>query len=89
MENIQKFLNEAKEGIVTVEFQKIDSEEIRIMPCTLNNELSGNKVPGPMNQSVGNDHYAVWCLDRNAWRSFRTSTVIRWYTGEPMATSEK
>ena len=89
MDNIVQFLKEAKEGIVTVEFQKIDSEEIRVMPCTLNNELSGNKVPGPMNQGVENDHFAVWCLDKNAWRSFRTNTVIRWYTGEPMAHPEK
>ena len=89
MENIAQFLKEAKEGIVTVEFQKIDSEEIRVMPCTLNNELSGNKVPGPMNQGIENDHFAVWCLDKNAWRSFRTNTVILWYTGEPMAHPEK
>ena len=89
MENIAQFLKEAKEGIVTVEFQKIDSEEIRVMPCTLNNELSGNKVPGPMNQGIENDHFAVWCLDKNAWRSFRPNTVIRWYTGEPMAHPEK
>ena len=89
MDKIAEFLKEAKKGLVTVEFQKIDSEEIRVMPCTLNNELSGNKVPGPMNQGIENDHFAVWCLDKNAWRSFRTNTVIRWYTGEPMATSEK
>jgi len=88
MENIAQFLKEAKEGIVTVEFKKIDSEEIRIMPCTLNNELSGNKVPGPMNQSIDNDHFAVWCLDKNAWRSFRTNTVLRWYTGQPMSQLE-
>ena len=87
--NTKPIVDALKTGVVTVVFKKLGTGEIRTMPCTLNNELSGNKVPGPMNQSVGNDHYAVWCLDRSAWRSFRTSTVIRWYTGEPMASSEK
>jgi hypothetical protein len=88
MENIEKFLKEAKEGIVTVEFKKIDSDEIRVMPCTLNNNLSNNKVPESMNQSVDNDHFAVWSLDKNAWRSFRVSTVVRWYSGEPIVQPE-
>jgi len=88
MENIGKFLKEAKEGIVTVEFKKIDSDEIRVMPCTLNNNLSDNRVPESMNQSVDNDHFAVWSLDKKAWRSFRVSTVVRWYVGEPIVQPE-
>ena len=54
MENIEKFLKLAKQDVVTVEFRKIDTNELRIMPCTLNTELSGNKVPESMNQNKNN-----------------------------------
>jgi len=83
MKDIAKFLAEAKEGVVTVEFRKIDTEELRIMPCTLNRELSNNKVPETFSQKVDNDHFAVWCLDKDAWRSFRVNTVEQWYIGYP------
>jgi hypothetical protein len=83
MKDIAKFLAEAKQGVVTVEFRKIDTDELRVMPCTLNRKLSNNKVPESLNQSVGNDDFAVWCLDKDAWRSFRVNTVEQWYTGYP------
>ena len=53
------------------------------MPCTLNNKLSNGKVPESMNQNVNNDEFAVWSLDKNAWRGFRASTVEDWYEGYP------
>ncbi len=30
------------------------------------------------NVSPESDHVAVWCLDKDAWRSFRVNTVISW-----------
>ena len=83
MKDRNKFLELAKKGIVTVEFRKIDTQELRIMPCTLNNKLSNGKVPKGMKQNANNDDFAVWSLDKNAWRSFRTSTVEDWYEGYP------
>jgi|TARA_R110002153_G_scaffold273018_1_gene442777 hypothetical protein len=83
MKDINIFFEEAKAGIVTVEFRKIDTDELRKMPCTLNRELSNNKVPEALNQNVSNDHFAVWCLDKKAWRSFRVNTVEQWYEGMP------
>jgi len=83
MKDKVKFLDEAKAGIVTVEFRKIDTEELRIMPCTLNKEISGGKVPETFNQKPDSDHFAVWCIDRGAWRSFRVNTVEQWYKGMP------
>ena len=83
MKDRNKFLELAKKGIVTVEFRKIDTQELRIMPCTLNNKLSNRKVPEGMKQNANNDDFAVWSLDKNAWRSFRTSTVEDWYEGYP------
>ena len=82
MNNPEQFLTAALNGVVTVVFKKINTEEIRVMPCTLNEELSdGNaNINGTDTKS---DHFAVWCLDKNAWRSFRANTVIEWYEGEP------
>ena len=77
------FIKAAQEGVVTVVFKKIYDGEIRTMPCTLNRELSENNVPELIEQRDAGDNIAVWALDKNAWRSFRTDTVIEWYKGEP------
>ena len=67
-------------GTVQVIFKKIDTEEIRIMPCTLNKDvLVENGVKGCLeSMEPSSDHYAVWALDKNAWRSFRVNTVVSW-----------
>jgi hypothetical protein len=88
MKNPEKFLAEAKAGVVTVAFRKIDTNELRVMPCTLNKELSDNNVK-EINVDPASHHFAVWCLDKNAWRSFRVSTVEDWYTGYPTEVEEK
>ncbi len=81
--NVNDFINTAKKGVVTVEFRKIDTGELRIMPCTLNRQLSGNKIPEVFQQRENNDYLVVWCLDKNDWRSFRVNTVEHWYEGYP------
>lgn len=82
MSNMNGFVKAAQEGIVTVVFKKIYDGEIRSMTCTLNRELSGGNVPEVIEQKDESDNIAVWALDREAWRSFRTNTVIEWYKGE-------
>lgn len=77
--NQSEFFKAAQQGAVTVEFRKIDTNELRVMLCTLNRELSGNNVPEILEQREENEHYVVWALDKSAWRSFRVSTVERWY----------
>ena len=79
--NIKGFTKAARKGVVTVEFTKIDSGEIRVMPCTLNAELSHHNVPEIIEQREDNDHLVVWALDKEAWRSFRVSTLVQWYEG--------
>lgn len=77
------FLKEAKEGIVTVEFTKIGTGELRVMPCTLKADLMPGEATvkdiDPMS-----DNFVVWSLDKDAWRSFRVDTVTKWYTGNPV-----
>jgi hypothetical protein len=81
--NMNGFTKTAREGVVTVEFTKIDTDELRIMPCTLNPELSDHNVPEILDQKDDSDHLVVWALDKKAWRSFRRNTVKRWYKGAP------
>jgi hypothetical protein len=82
----QNLVNALKKDVVTVVFKKINTEEIRIMPCTLNEELlRENGVTGGVIKDFNpdSDHLAAWALDKKAWRSFRLETVISWEVGEP------
>lgn len=73
-------LNALKRGEVSVVFRKIDTDEIRVMPCTLNSTmLEANNVKGGVETiNPESEHFAVWALDKDAWRSFRLSTVVSW-----------
>ena len=67
-----------QKGQVTVTFQKVNSDEIRVMPCTLNSTvLEANEVSS---ESVTESPSVipVWSTDQNAWRSFRTDSIISW-----------
>ena len=81
--SINGFVEAAKKGVVTVEFRKIDTDELRVMPCTLNRELSENNVQEVIEQKDEADNIAVWSIDKQAWRSFRVNTLQAWYRGYP------
>ena len=80
-------LEKAKEGDITVVFQKINDGDVRIMHSTLNPalaELSGGSIPEVLEQRGENDNIALWCIDKQGWRSFRVNTLIDWYVGKPV-----
>lgn len=82
--DVAKFLETAKDRDVTVVFEKINGGGIRKMHCTLNPVLTEGKMAGNVeSQQSTSDHIVVWALDKDAWRSFRVSTAIEWYEGEP------
>jgi len=82
--NVEEFLKAAENGDVTIVFEKINGGGIRKMHCTLDTALIEHKMSGSVaSQRPENDHIVVWALDRDAWRSFRVSTAIEWYEGEP------
>ena len=83
----EKFLKAARAGVVTVVFEKINDGGTRIMECTLNADCSNGNVGTDFGQQSSSDHLAVWALDRDAWRSFRVSTVTDWYEGKPKSES--
>ena len=75
-----RLIEALKRGTVTVTFTKINTDEIRVMPCTLNPvvlEANGIKLE-IKDISPDTDHLAAWALDKEAWRSFRLSTVNGW-----------
>ena len=82
MDNPQRFLDTVQKGVATVEFRKIDTDELRVMPCTLNSEIAGIDI-AVKSFDPSSHHIVVWCIDKKAWRSFRVSTVERWYEGYP------
>ena len=75
-----KLISALLKGTVTVTFQKVNSDEIRVMPCTLNKKvLEANKIsPTIENVSSDSSQIPVWSLDKNAWRSFIADTVLGW-----------
>lgn len=84
---IEEFLKAAKNGIVTVEYTRVDTGEVRRMPCTLNKgicEVIAQKpIPAMvLHQNANNEYICVWAIDRAEWRDFKVSTVIGWYVGE-------
>ena len=75
-----RLIEALKRGTVTVTFTKINTDEIRVMPCTLNSVvLQAHGVKTDIKDiSPDSDHLAAWALDKEAWRSFRLSTVNGW-----------
>ena len=75
-----KLLEALQKGQVTVTFKKIDTGDIRVMPCTLQPEiLKANGVTIDINYSPTDmEAFPVWSLDKGAWRSFRLDTVEGW-----------
>lgn len=67
-------------GEVTVVFKKINTDEIRVMPCTLNPRvLEANGISTVVkSQQSESEHIVAWALDKTAWRSFRADTVVSW-----------
>ena len=76
----KSLLEALKKGTVTVTFRKIDTGELRVMPCTLNPAvLEANNVKTTINYDSQNmEAFPVWSLDKDAWRAFRIDTVEGW-----------
>lgn len=76
----QKLIKALEKGSVTVSFTKVNTGELRVMPCTLNpTVLEANGITTTVeNQSPGNDQIVCWSLDKDAWRSFNANTVVSW-----------
>lgn len=69
-----KIVEMLQKNVCQVTFEKVNGE-IRVMPCTLRRDIvplyehSSNKKPN-------NETVAVWCMDKESWRSFRVESVV-------------
>jgi hypothetical protein len=64
----------------TVTFTKVNGE-IRVMPCTLKEDIIPKPPVDVASKSVVKRHenqnvVSVWCLDKKEWRSFRVDNVV-------------
>ena len=77
----KKIVDALKKGVVTVVFKKLDTGETRIMPCTLNNDISETEMI--IKEYSSPDTLIMWALDKKAWRDVRVDTIVEWYEGYP------
>lgn len=72
---IKEFM--AKNSKCIVEFKKVDGT-LRKMPCTLDNSLITYIPVKSLTEEVVVNYgtIAVWCLDKSAWRAFKTDNVV-------------
>ncbi len=71
-----------QKDIVTVVFEKLDTGEIRTMPCTLNQEIHKQSIDIKKYDTTS-DAIIMYALDKKAWRDVRVNTIQNWYTGMP------
>jgi len=74
----EQVLAQLKEGVCEITFNKVNGER-RVMPCTLREDL----LPTPPKEATPraskdkeSDVISVWCVDKEAWRSFKLSNFI-------------
>lgn len=79
--NTSTIIEALKKGVVTIVFEKIDTKEIRTMPCTLNNDIHGQDFH--FRNYASPDTLVMYGLDVKAWRDVRVNTIIEWYEGYP------
>ena len=85
MQDLSQLVRALKKGVVTITFKKIDTNEIRIMPCTLNQDLMDNIKLAIKNIRPESTSIVVYALDKKAIRDVRVNTIQDWYEGSPDA----
>tara|TARA_R110001632_G_scaffold18000_1_gene56293 strand:- start:42 stop:305 length:264 start_codon:yes stop_codon:yes gene_type:complete len=81
--DLSKLLTALSEGVATVTFEKIDTKELRVMPCTTNKEFAESLRTSVNKQSNSADTIVMYALDKKAWRDIRVNTIKDWYEGYP------
>lgn len=73
----EEIITALKNGVCTVTFTKVNGE-LREMPCTLREDLVPKyERKTPVKEATDKEKatLSVWCVDKNAWRSFRVDSV--------------
>jgi hypothetical protein len=83
---MKQLIDSLFKGIVTVVFEKIDTGEVRTMPCTLNKDI--HKQTMQIKAYNSPDNVVMYALDKKGWRDVRINTIIEWYEGMPKEESK-
>jgi hypothetical protein len=78
MKDLSKLLDALNTGVCTIEFEKLDTGEIRVMPCTCNPKYANKHFPR-ISQSSQSDTIVTYALDKRDWRDVRVNTIQRWH----------
>ena len=81
--SISNLVESLKNGVVTIVFEKIDTKELRVMPCTTNKEFADALRTSVGKQSHDASTIVMYALDKKAWRDVRVDTIKDWYEGYP------
>lgn len=78
MKERQQIIDQLQKETVFLVFKKKDSEELRTMRATLNQDLIPKKESGKIEsvRKFSDAAIRVWDLDKKAWRSFIISNLI-------------
>lgn len=73
----EELLEKLRDRVCEVTFTKVNGE-VRTMPCTLRKDLVPayeRKTPVKEATEKESATLSVWCIDKQAWRSFRVDSV--------------
>ena len=74
----EQIVTALKHSVCEVTFTKVNGET-RTMPCTLREDIVPvyeRKTPVKEATDKEKATLSVWCIDKNAWRSFRVDNVV-------------
>ena len=85
MKDLASLIKELKKGVTTITFKKIDTGEIRVMPCTLNKDLMSLNSFSLENINSQSKSIVVYALDKKDIRDVIVDTIQSWHPGSPDA----
>ena len=85
MKDLASLIEALKKGLTTITFEKIDTGELRVMPCTLKKDLIGVNSFSLENINSQSKSIVVYALDKNAIRDVMVDTIQSWHPGSPDA----
>lgn len=81
MQDLEKLIKTLQQGVATITFEKINTGEIRVMPCTLKKDLMGVNSFSLKNINPESKSIVVYALDKKDIRDVMVDTITSWHKG--------
>lgn len=85
MNDLKNLIEVLKKGVATITFEKIDTGEMRVMPCTLNKDLMSLNSFSIENINSQSKSIVVYALDKKDIRDVMVDTIQSWQPGDTNA----